>query len=293
MRAACLSLSWWRSSVPALLDRDAPDAPLVSYPDALLGAVSQAHWDSPPIAFNLRSAADGFLDHPEFCGVCASALAATRLSERSFSINFPRRRFKFQRELYRNLVLSFYPDDLHVTVLKRFVKYFPLLFPRLFENLFCEMRVFALSFPRAFTQQLLRSCLFSWMTSVRLHEPYQLPCLLGCVNCRDDFAHYVCCPVLASVVSSVDRSLARVVPCCVLEFLTISKRDFAFALLLVVFSLAYPCVRAAHLDSVLSSIWVGNVDSLFSVWRGVAKQCFLNTLARPALASQLRACMLE
>lgn len=84
MRAACLSLSWWRSSVPALLDRDALDAPLVSYPDALLGAVSQAHWDSPPIAFNLRSAADGFLDHPEFCGVCASALAATRLSERSF-----------------------------------------------------------------------------------------------------------------------------------------------------------------------------------------------------------------
>jgi len=75
----------------------------------------------------------------------------------------------------------------------------------------------------------------------------------------------------------------------VLEFLAISKRDFPFALRLVVASLAYHCVKAAHLDSVLSLLGVGNADSLFSFWRGVAKQCYLNTLTRPSLSSQWRA----
>jgi len=206
--------------------------------------------------------------------------------------DFPRRRFKFQRELYRNLVLTFYPDDFHLTVLNRFAKYFPNLLPRFSVDLFDHMRLFACSFPRAFSQQVLRSWSFSWMTSVRLKEPRHLPCLFGCVDCRDEFAHYVCCPVLSSVFSSVVSSLSRFVPCCVLEFLAISKRDFPYALRLVVVSLAYHCVKAAHLDSVLSLLGVGNADSLVSFWRGVAKQCYLNTLSRPSLSSQWRACLL-
>ena len=35
-----------------------------------------------------------------------------------------------------------------------------------------------------------------WTTSTRMHESVSLPCIFGCVDCRDEFRHYIICPIL-------------------------------------------------------------------------------------------------
>ena len=35
-----------------------------------------------------------------------------------------------------------------------------------------------------------------WTTSVRMHESICLPCVFGCLDCLDEFRHYLICPIL-------------------------------------------------------------------------------------------------
>ena len=35
-----------------------------------------------------------------------------------------------------------------------------------------------------------------WATSVRMHESVLLPCVFGCLDCRDEVCHYLTCPIL-------------------------------------------------------------------------------------------------
>ena len=35
-----------------------------------------------------------------------------------------------------------------------------------------------------------------WTTSIRMHESVLLPCVFGCLDCRDEFRHYLVCPIL-------------------------------------------------------------------------------------------------
>ena len=35
-----------------------------------------------------------------------------------------------------------------------------------------------------------------WTTSIRMHESVALPCVFGCVDCKDEFRHYLICPIL-------------------------------------------------------------------------------------------------
>ena len=35
-----------------------------------------------------------------------------------------------------------------------------------------------------------------WTTSIRMHESVLLPCIFGCLDCRDEFRHYFTCPIL-------------------------------------------------------------------------------------------------
>ena len=35
-----------------------------------------------------------------------------------------------------------------------------------------------------------------WTTSVRMHESVLLPCVFGCLDCRDAVRHYLTCPIL-------------------------------------------------------------------------------------------------
>ena len=35
-----------------------------------------------------------------------------------------------------------------------------------------------------------------WTTPIRMHENYRRPCILGCRDARDEFHHYLLCPVL-------------------------------------------------------------------------------------------------
>ena len=35
-----------------------------------------------------------------------------------------------------------------------------------------------------------------WTTSVRMHESVLLPCVFGCLDCRDEIRHYFTCPIL-------------------------------------------------------------------------------------------------
>jgi len=72
------------------------------------------------------------------------------LAEQEFIRVFPRRRFKFQNVLYRNLVRIMYPDDIETTIVKRFSKHFPLFVPQFTPALFLELRVFACFFPCVF-----------------------------------------------------------------------------------------------------------------------------------------------
>ena len=35
-----------------------------------------------------------------------------------------------------------------------------------------------------------------WTTSTRMHETVILPCIFGCVDCKDEFRHYMICPII-------------------------------------------------------------------------------------------------
>ena len=35
-----------------------------------------------------------------------------------------------------------------------------------------------------------------WTTSTRMHEALALPCIFGCIDCLDEFRHYLICPIL-------------------------------------------------------------------------------------------------
>ena len=35
-----------------------------------------------------------------------------------------------------------------------------------------------------------------WTTSTRMHETVILPCIFGCIDCRDEFRHYLICPII-------------------------------------------------------------------------------------------------
>ena len=36
----------------------------------------------------------------------------------------------------------------------------------------------------------------AWTTSSRMHESIILPCIFGCLDCRDEHRHYIVCPIL-------------------------------------------------------------------------------------------------
>jgi len=150
LRASCVTLSSWKSAAAQLRDRASLDASCVVFPAAVLGAVSEPHWDSPPIALTLESASHGFSHDTVFGPLCGDVLKETRLAEQELIRVFPRRRFKFQNVLYRNLFLIMYPDDLETTIVKRFSKHFPSFVPQLTPALFLELRAFACSFPPCF-----------------------------------------------------------------------------------------------------------------------------------------------
>ena len=51
------------------------------------------------------------------------------------------------------------------------------------------------------TNSYLSMCWFKaigggWTTSVRMHESISLPCVFGCLDCFDEFKHYLVCPIL-------------------------------------------------------------------------------------------------
>ena len=35
-----------------------------------------------------------------------------------------------------------------------------------------------------------------WTTSIRMHEAVLLPCIFGCLDCRNEYRHYLTCPIL-------------------------------------------------------------------------------------------------
>ena len=35
-----------------------------------------------------------------------------------------------------------------------------------------------------------------WTTSARMHEAIALPCIFGCLDCSDEYRHYLICPIL-------------------------------------------------------------------------------------------------
>ena len=36
----------------------------------------------------------------------------------------------------------------------------------------------------------------AWTTTTRMHELNKWPCVFGCIDCQDEFRHYMQCPVL-------------------------------------------------------------------------------------------------
>ena len=48
----------------------------------------------------------------------------------------------------------------------------------------------------------IKSFANSWCTSYRFHEAERLPCIFGCTRCKDEFAHYLTCDPLDTVVTS-------------------------------------------------------------------------------------------
>jgi hypothetical protein len=49
----------------------------------------------------------------------------------------------------------------------------------------------------------LRAIAGAWCTTVRMHEETIWPCIFGCTDVRDEFGHYILCPILWQIVSEV------------------------------------------------------------------------------------------
>ena len=43
---------------------------------------------------------------------------------------------------------------------------------------------------------MFSSVCVGWTTSSRMHETVILPCIFGCIDCKDEFRHYMICPII-------------------------------------------------------------------------------------------------
>merc|ERR1711865_846719 len=193
----------------------------------------------------------------------AKALADTLVAQNEFSIEFPLRLFKFQRELSRRLLELTYPDDVHKTILKRCVKYFPELSRGLSLDIFLEFKPFATSLTSAISFQCLRSLCNAWCTSRRFSEITVLPALCGCSSVPDFQMHYSYCPRFWALISLIDSFALPVSPLHALCVLGPSPRA---ALRVYVLSTAYHAIKAVSLQRVLKRIAGQNGFALAIIW---------------------------
>ena len=42
-----------------------------------------------------------------------------------------------------------------------------------------------------------------WLTSCRMHERLELPCILGCDGCKDDLSHYIRCQTFWTILGDI------------------------------------------------------------------------------------------
>jgi len=202
-RAAKESLLDWRPCLLALARAAAHDDSRVAFGNVWLETLTPLGWDTPPLAVSLRKAVAG-----SSTSLCASfvpsALRETIAEQQRVAQEKPGSPFKFQRDLPRRLFVKTYPDDIHVTILKRCRKHFSELAVGLSLAHTFELRAFAASFPLAVAFQCVRSWANAWTTSRRMEEISVHPALCGCFGYTDSQMHYFSCSRLWGAICLID-----------------------------------------------------------------------------------------
>ena len=57
------------------------------------------------------------------------------------------------------------------------------------------------------SMRVIKTWANGWTASSRLHETQKFPCLFGCLGQKDDFRHYVHCPILRAMCCFLKREI--------------------------------------------------------------------------------------
>jgi len=283
IRAAWKTISTWKQGHVEIMKEAARDESQVFLQDCVRGKPWHPCWNNDSVVFILRRAAAGQIENvtrkqKALASKLPCMIKEVLAEEKVFALQWPRRKFRFQRELYAKIFPIMHPDKLASTFLRRFLRLFPELAGEVNLDLMLCLKDFSLSLPAAFSQQLIRTWANGWCTSSRLHEATVLPCIFGCVGSPDALAHYCRCPVLWRVVSSCDRlSAAPSVP----EVLCLASRVPSSALRLVVACNSYHALRRNSSLGIVSLLRAGNVREIERIAREVVRQQFISALSRP------------
>ena len=190
-RTACKTVTNWPEWIQQLTTAATELLPL--YPLAL-GELSAEHWDSPPIACNLKEASLGFPSSAKWSVGASNAIHAIRKSKSE--------RIKMQKVCYDNLMQARFSNNIHETIERRLNDLFSPHVVDCVNHISLERCLVTLKESKVSVAiKVLKCWINGWATSYRYHEDKLLPCLLGCHNCKDNLEHYLVCPHLFALVS--------------------------------------------------------------------------------------------
>jgi len=215
------------------------------------GELSGKHWDSTCLAWNLQDAWRGFPQDAEWAA--SGRLCVQLLDEKAHGHPSPGhpKYTRIQKELYKTLVISTYPDEMCGFVVSKISRLAPNVSPTGWKV--PEALLVLRTMRKHDAMCVLKTWTNSWSTSKRYHETPIFACLLGCsAECIDDLYHYYQCPILRFIVQHVFPDLGRMYE-CLFESFGVSVPDIRIFKIMSCLFYAYHSIKVVR-DSPPSNI---------------------------------------
>ena len=188
IRTSLKTLKGWSGWLPQL--EKAADALLPMHPE-IRDCLTPPFWDSPPLALSLSEAARGLPSHPNWD--ISNSKLIRKLQTRDLA------KVPVQKLLYAELTSSRFQDPIRNIFKKRLNKLFhpyDLVWgSTCFDEPFRVLKKCGI----ATATKVLKGWCNGWATSKRYQEGVLLPCLFGCIDEKDNLAHYLICPQLLAI----------------------------------------------------------------------------------------------
>jgi hypothetical protein len=234
-------------------------------------------WDTPPFAYNLKFAAEGFkpnvvvdryLKKSHFINKSRIALgaAAHETNKQLNRSHPPPVKIKVQQAFTISFKRALLPETLNQLLAGRFEKHFALLcapgFTPDWENLISTLK----TSQTHYVMIALKTLLNSWCTKGRYHDDSFADCIFGCIA-ADDISHYVCCTFLWGIC-------AQAAGTCYAEnveerILLREPSKSNLALLVTAFT-AYHAIKLGHASEVTNAERTGDYRALLALTRRIA-----------------------